>query len=1355
MGYIMLYITQSGNLNIQIDGSSTTGFLDVAIFNIHAGSNTCTAVQNVGNEIGCNYATYSSGCNQFGNAFGCISSVPAPAVTAGQVLMILVENWSGSSNNFTLQMGTTPGSASSGIPNANINPAGPFCSTSGATQLTAGNNGGTWSGPGTSASGMFNPATAGIGTHTINYTIGTAPCISTSSTTIQVVSTPSITVSSATICPGGSATLTATPNAAGGTYVWNPGGLTGQSITVSPGTTSTYTCTYSIGSCVSAPRTATVTIGGAVTLSVNSATVCPGSSATLTASGGSGYTWAPATGLSATTGTTVTANPTTTTTYTVSNGGACVGSATSTVTVSPGPTVTVNSPTICVGANTVLTATGATTYTWSPPGGLSATTGFAVTANPTVTTTYTVVGSSAASCTGTITSTVTVNPLPVVAVNSPTICVGSSATLTATGATTYSWTPATGLSATSGALVTANPLSTTTYTITGTTAGCNGTVTSTVTVNPIPTITALSGTVCPTMTCSITAAGATTYSWSPATGLNTTTGVTVLANPPVTTTYTITGTSLGCNGTGTTTVTVQPLPVITANSPTTCAGSPVAVNASGGNIYVWQSSADLSGTGGTAMANPATTTSYTVLGTDSNGCAAIDTFIVTVNPLPVVTVNTGTICAGASTTLTANGGTTYAWDPPAGLSATTGASVTANPTATTIYTVTGTTNGCNGIQTTTVTVNPIPVITVNSPGICVSGTATITASGATTYSWSPATGLSATTGASVTANPTATTIYTVTGTSLGCDGTAVSTVTINAIPVVAVNSPPVCIGSSVILNATGGTSFTWAPATGLSGTNGASVSANPLVTTIYTVTETSSGCNGTNTSTVIVNPLPTVTAGNTGPYCPNGTIQLNCTSSSGAAFAWTGPGTYGTGSEDPVISNASVAHSGIYSVTVTDTNTCVNIATTQVVVNPSPTVVVNNNSPVCLDGTVHFTASGGSQFSWAGPGGFTATAFDTLIPAASMTAGSYTVVVTDNNGCVNANVTSVTINPNPPAPGTPGATSYCVNDVAQALTAIVPSGATLNWYGTNPSGSYSAAATVPSTSAAGMTTYYVSQSIAGCEGPQSAITILVRPLPTATLTAVAAQCVPFNGSFSLNSASTIVSYVWNMGNGNTNTISNTLNWSYGESGTYDVAVTITDNNSCINTMFFDNHVHVNEIPTAEFIWSPSPVSILEPNVTFYSYSTGSNLSSYEWNIYHYDTLLYSSDDEQPTYVFTDVDTFHVQLTVVSAHGCTNTTVKPLIIQDDHAVFIPNAFSPDNDNINEEFKVYGTGIKKVIMTIFDRWGGVIFRTDEADKGWNGRSANDNRVEKGVYIYKAEIVDYKGVKTLRTGHVTVVR
>jgi hypothetical protein len=826
-----------------------------------------------------------------------------------------------------------------------------ICIHNSATLTASGGNTYVWNPA--AGNGTANPHTTiaynTVGTFTNVSVIGTTNgCTTTTTATITVVPQPTLTVSplTASICANSTVALHAS---GANTYTWTPASSlsssTGANVNASPVTNTIYTVTGTTG--CKATATVTITVSPSPTITVNNATICAGSTTTLTAHGGTTYSWTPATGLSATTGSVVTAHPTTTTHYTVTGTSAngCTSSVVATVSVNPTPTVAVNSATVCTGGTATLTASGATTYSWTPATGLNTTIGNSVTSHPATTTVYTITGTTG-SCSGVTTSTVTIAPHPTITVNSATVCTGGTATLTANGASIYSWTPATGLSATTGNSVTSHPATTTVYTITGTSAsGCSSLTTSTVTVNSTSTITVNSSTICAGGTATLTANGATTYSWTPAIGLSATTGNTVTSHPSTTTIYTVTGISGGCSAIVTSTVTVNSTPTITVNSATICVGTNAILNASGATTYTWTPATGLSATtGNTVSANPSVTTVYTITGSLSGGCFSTTSSTVTVNPNPTITVNSGTVCTGGTATLTASGATTYTWTPATGLSATTGNTVSANPSITTIYTVTGaSSSGCSSFVTSTVTINPAPVVTVNSDAICIGASTTLNASGATTYSWIPAIGLSATTGSSVNANPSTTTIYTVTGTtSFGCTSFATSTVTVGTPPTLAITpSPnPICIGTSATLNASGASTYTWT-GLGLTGSQGATVTTpNLTINTNYTVTGTSAeGCVATTTITVDVIPgsvtLTYSTTGNcsggsgsTNTICSGESITITANSSTANSYTWN-PGNL-TGSSITV----SPASTTVYTVN-TSSGACNLTNTFTVNINPN------------------------------------------------------------------------------------------------------------------------------------------------------------------------------------------------------------------------------------------------------------------------------------------------------------------------------------------------------------------------------------------------------------------------------------
>ena len=999
--------TITGTFNFNI----TSGFtVHVNSPTICAGANTTLTASS-----GTTSATYSW------SPSGSLSSASGASVTATPSITSMY-TVTGTHTGCAATSSATSTVTVNTLPTVTVNSV-TVCAGKTATLTTSGATTYSWT-PATGLSSTTGSMVTGTPTLTTNYTVsGTSGgCTSIATSTITVNPIPTIAVNNAAICTGGTATLTASGAA---TYSWNPSSTSGNTLTATPSSTTVYTVTGTSLGC-SSSSTSTVTVNPTPTITVNSATVCAGTSATLTASGATTYTWSP----SSTSGNTLTVTPTSTSVYSVTGTSlGCFSSVTSTVLINPLPIITVNNSTICIGGTATLTANGASTYTWN-----TSSTGATISPSPTVTTNYTVTGTDPNNCKNIAISTVTINSLPNVSVNSSTICIGAIATLTANGVNTYTWN-----TSATGATISPSPTVTTNYTVTGTDINnCKNTATSTITVNSLPNVSVNSSTICIGATASLTASGANTYTWntsatgatiSPSPTVNTNytvtgtdinnckniavstvtvnslpnisvnssticigaiatltangantytwntgaTGATISPSPSVTTNYTITGTDINnCINNVTSTVTVNSLPIITVNSATICLGNSAALTASGASTYTWNTSA----TGATISPSPTVNTNYTVTGTGINNCKNTGTSTITVTPSLVVTVNSATICVGATTTLTANGASTYSWAPSMGLGTTN--TVTANPTATTVYTVTGTTGVCSGTATSTVIVNSLPNVGINSSTICIGATATLTASGANTYTWN-----TSVTGATINPSPSVTTNYMVIGTDANnCKDTSTSVVIVNMLPTITVNSATICVGSSATLTANGANTYVWS-----SSATGATISPSPTTVTVYTVTGTNANnCINTATSTVIVNPLPIVTVNNA-TICGGANATLTATGAN--TYIWNTSATGAIISVSPTVTTN-------YTVTGADINGCINESVSVVNVNTTPNVIATGSSSVCVGQTINLSGNtfSSATYLWNGPNGFTASSQNTSINnAIELNAGTYTLSI--------------------------------------------------------------------------------------------------------------------------------------------------------------------------------------------------------------------------------------------------------------------------------------------------------------------------------------------------------------------------
>jgi len=501
--------------------------------------------------------------------------------------------------------------------------------------------------------------------------------------------------------------------------------------------------------------------GGLINISGPSS-ICANNTITLTTNATGTYSWN-----TAATSSFIVVSPSITTSYSVAqtNTIGCNSVALITVTVnSTVPIISINSSTnsICPTNTVILTAAGAINYTWT--GGVSNGVAF----SPLATSNYTVSGSNGCGTSTALTS-VTVTPLPVIAISSSSaVCAGNTATLSAGGALTYTWMPGNIL----GPNIIVSPLVSVIYTLTGTTPVCAGVYTLSLIAKPNPTVTtsASNSLICAGAQVTLTAFGASTYTWQS----GPTVSSSLVVSPTAPTAYQVSGTnSLGCSSNSTQVVLVNPSPIINviASETLICAGGSSTLTASGGSNYTW----NFGPTTASVVVSPTANTVYSVTSAGV-GCNTTQTISVDVFTQTLTVSNSTAICMGSSVTLNASGGTTYLWSNGG-----TGSSIFVYPSVSTLYTVSAVTvinnMSCNSTGSVNLTINPNPTVTavLTRSVICRGESTILTANGANTYVWN-----NTATTQSFAINPIINTNYTVTGTNLnGCKGTGTVQVKVN------------------------------------------------------------------------------------------------------------------------------------------------------------------------------------------------------------------------------------------------------------------------------------------------------------------------------------------------------------------------------------------------------------------------------------------------------------------------------------------------------------------------------------------------------------------------------------------------
>jgi gliding motility-associated-like protein len=269
------------------------------------------------------------------------------------------------------------------------------------------------------------------------------------------------------------------------------------------------------------------------------------------------------------------------------------------------------------------------------------------------------------------------------------------------------------------------------------------------------------------------------------------------------------------------------------------------------------------------------------------------------------------------------------------------------------------------------------------------------------------------------------------------------------------------------------------------------------------------------------------------------------------------------------------------------------------------------------------------------------------------------------------------------------------------------------------------------------------------------ITIYTYPVPPLNIQAdVLYGCEPLLVNFLVPESSNNYIYQWSFIGNNTNDASYgaTTTHVFENYGIYDVAVSVVSDDGCKNSLVVTDLINVYRKPEAHFATNPQTVSIINPQINFTNLSQWAN--SYVWSFGDGD----SSNIVNPYHNYSEINTYIVQLIAITDQGCLDSVYQTVEIVEEPTIYVPSAFSPDGDNINDffEIKANGMDLDNFNVKVYDRWGEIIFESSDLYKSWDGKAKNNLKfVEIGSYIWLVTVKDNNGIEFQKSGTVTVIR
>ncbi len=641
-----------------------------------------------------------------------------------------------------------------------------------------------------------------------------------------------------------------------------------------------------------------------------------------------------------------------------------------------------------------------------------------------------------------------------------------------------------------------------------------------------------------------------------------------------------------------------------------------------------------------------------LIGNGNSGppCTLIQPGVVTVNVIsspPVITVSAtpNTCLSSPNFTFTdtnpLTSGFIYTWNYGDGSPTGSGTTTVHSYTAAGIYTVTvnkATCGPCNATTSFTVEVYPAPTsaLSVNA-SVCIGGTANFSnISNGTTFNWSGPNNFSSQLQNPIITNATNAMagIFTCTTTSAnGCTLVATVNLAIYQATMTANSNGPVCSGSTLSLTASGAGNYNWTGASNFSSTL-----QNPTLTTannsggVYNVTATLTGhCYASASIAVVVNTVA-VTASNNGPGCSGNTIHL--VANGVGTFVWAGPNGYTSTQQNPNLINPNSGASGIYTVTITSPQGCVTTATTLVTVQAPKILTPACTGTLCEDGVIYLETLDGSGISylWSGPNSFTANTANAAVQDASpASSGVYTITMKDPLGCIASGTVQTRVYAKPAVDiDMSNALSGCAPRNNVEFSAITNSNQNLNYSWTLGNNAINTTSNPKNINYTNAGTYTISVTVTDAKGcaAKKIKTLEVYPVPVADFNntsnaSFANPQVMFNDLSSVSNNGSITSWYWTFGLGPDvySTIQNP-NYSYQDSGKYDVTLKVKTDKGCQNMI--TKKVFVGENPN---FYVPNAFTPNGDGQNDVFYAIANNTTKFEMLIFNRGgTLLFQSSD---------------------------------------------------------------------------------------------------------------------------------